>query len=151
MGPFVRVDTAFTEKGAVSVHYDPMIAKISVWGQTREEAIARMRVALDETRVEPPLNIDGTQKGSLRTNIEFLRKLCRNADVLNGNTTTDLIQRNPDLTTRMEGELPIEALIALGVYQSLQGDETENCTHSPQESQPIWSQRARLESMRGGL
>src|SRR5690606_35537633 len=63
-GPFVRVDTALTEAGEVSMNYDPMIAKISVWGQTREEAISRLRVALDETRVEPPKKPDGSRSGS---------------------------------------------------------------------------------------
>lgn len=97
-GAFVRTDTAFTEAGEVSVHYDPMIAKISVWAASREEAIARMRVALDETRVEPPKRARGLRTGSLRTNLSFLRRLVRNAQVLGGDTTTDLIAKNADLT-----------------------------------------------------
>src|SRR5690606_15791110 len=42
-GAFVRTDAAFTEAGEVSMNYDPMIAKISVWAPTREEAVERLR------------------------------------------------------------------------------------------------------------
>ncbi len=97
-GAFVRADSAFTDAGEVSLHYDPMIAKISVWGGTREQAIDRLRVALDETRVQPPRRADGTAQGSLRTNLSFLKRLVRNGTVRGGNTTTDLIARHPELT-----------------------------------------------------
>jgi len=43
----VRVDTGVFEGGEVSVYYDPMIAKLVTWGDSREEAIAQMRSALD--------------------------------------------------------------------------------------------------------
>jgi acetyl-CoA carboxylase biotin carboxylase subunit len=123
-GPFVRVDTAITEAGEISMHYDPMIAKISVWGRTREEAIGRMRVALDETRVEPPKRHDGSKRGSLKTNLEFLQKLVRNADVLGGDTTTDLITRNSELTKSLSTEesetaMSTEELVALSLHQIL--------------------------------
>ncbi len=97
-GPFVRVDTAFTGPGEVSLHYDPMIAKVSVWGQTRDAAVDRLRVALDEVRVESPRDEQGFRKGSLRTNLSFLQKLVRNEVVRGGDTTTDLIANHPDLT-----------------------------------------------------
>lgn len=123
-GPFVRVDTAITESGEVSMHYDPMIAKISVWGRTREEAIGRLRVALDETRVEPPKKRDGSKIGSLKTNLEFLQKLVRHPDVLGGDTTTDLIARNTTLTTLPTAEvtakeISIEEAVALSLHQLL--------------------------------
>jgi len=123
-GPFVRVDTAITEAGEISMNYDPMIAKISTWGRTREEAIARMRVALDETRVEPPKKRDGSKRGSLKTNLEFLQKLVRNGDVLRGDTPTDLIPRNPDLTKALsveesEKSLSDEEVVALSLHQIL--------------------------------
>ena len=106
-GAFVRTDSAFSRAGEVSVHYDPMISKVSVWAPTREEAVQRLRVALDEVRVESPKRNDGTRVGSLRTNLSFLKRLVRNETVISGNTTTDLIARNPDLTCVENGELKI--------------------------------------------
>ena len=116
----MRVDTAITEAGEVSLHYDPMIAKISCWAPTRAEAIARMRVALDETRVEPPKKGDGARVGSLRTNLEFLRRLSRNEDVLAGSTATDLIAKNKDLTELPSSAIPPEMAVALSLHQLLQ-------------------------------
>jgi len=47
-GPGIRVDSGVYEGWDVSRHYDPMIAKISVWARTREQARCRMLRALDE-------------------------------------------------------------------------------------------------------
>lgn len=155
-GPFVRVDTAITEAGEVSMHYDPMIAKISVWGQTREEAIGRMRVALDETRVEPPKKRDGSKKGSLKTNLDFLRKLVRHPDVLAGDTATDLIARNKDLTEVMSQEetakqLTVEEAVAISLHQLLLEQsvlgEPASTTGSANDSSP-WKIISRREGVR---
>lgn len=51
-GPGVRVDTHAYAGYKVSPHYDSMIAKLIVHAPTREEAIRRMRVALDEFHIE---------------------------------------------------------------------------------------------------
>jgi len=51
-GNGVRIDSAVYPGYTISPHYDSMIAKLIVWGQTREEAIARMKRALDEFLIE---------------------------------------------------------------------------------------------------
>ncbi len=61
-GPWVRVDGAFYPGYDVPIHYDPMMAKLIVWGRTRDDAIGRMRRALGE------LVITG-----VRTNASFYR------------------------------------------------------------------------------
>lgn len=63
-GMGVRVDSAAYSGLVISPHYDSMIAKLIVWGPTREEAIARMKRALDEFAVE-----------GIRTTIPFHQKV----------------------------------------------------------------------------
>lgn len=63
-GPGVRVDTGITSGNAITPYYDPMIAKLICWGETRAEAILRMRRALNEYRIM-----------GLRTNIPFHQAL----------------------------------------------------------------------------
>src|SRR5690606_12432350 len=43
----VRVDTGVYEGGEISMYYDPMVAKLVTYGETRDDAIAEMRAALD--------------------------------------------------------------------------------------------------------
>ena len=50
-GPGVRLDSAIYRGGEVSLYYDPMLAKVIVWGQNRAQAILRMRRALEEFRI----------------------------------------------------------------------------------------------------
>jgi acetyl-CoA carboxylase, biotin carboxylase subunit len=50
-GPGVRLETGVYAGWEVSLFYDPLLAKLVVWGETRPEAILRMRRALDEYRV----------------------------------------------------------------------------------------------------
>ncbi len=149
-GPFVRVDTALTEAGEVSMNYDPMIAKISTWGQTREEAISRMRVALEETRIEPPKKVSGMRIGSLRTNLEFLSKLCKDETVTGGDTTTDLIAKNTYLTTPASSDVVTpEAAIALSLYQLLELTHAfDEASGTSSSGASTWSIVAKREGVR---
>jgi acetyl/propionyl-CoA carboxylase alpha subunit len=91
-GPGVRLDTGVRQGDAVTPDYDPMLAKLIVWAPSRKEALQRMGRALDEFVVL-----------GCTTNIRFLRELCDHPDVVDGWTTTDMIDRlwpdgwNPDL------------------------------------------------------
>lgn len=147
-GPFVRIDSAFHEEGEVSVHYDPMIAKISVWAPTRDEAVARMRVALDETQIQPPQRQDGVSVGSLRTNLTFLRRLVRNDSVIQGKTTTDLISKNSDLTEETKEKLGMEAALALSLSQLLQDSKSVLIDGASGSTEGSWAWIARREGAR---
>lgn len=50
-GPGVRLDSGVEEGSEIPLHYDPMISKLTTWGATREQAVARMARALDEYEV----------------------------------------------------------------------------------------------------
>ena len=145
-GAFVRSDSAFGSEGEVSVHYDPMIAKISVWAPTREEALDRLRVALDETSVSSrhasPMARSRARFGRI---FRFLRRLVRNETVRGGDTTTDLIARNPDADRRCSplGELSdLGAALALSLYQLL----SEKRGREPRTSDSAKASRIRTGS-----
>ena len=80
-GPFVRNDCGVYEGAEISMFYDPMISKLIVWGQTRQEAIRRMARALDEYTVL-----------GIRTNLPFHRRVMREADFQSGVYDTGYIE-----------------------------------------------------------
>ena len=146
-GPFLRWDSSYETSGEVSLFYDPMIAKLSVWGRSRDEAVARMRVALDELSIEAPKDSKGGVKGSLKTNVVFLQKLSRCKDVIEGNTTTDLIPRNPSLTENVNSiEVSDATMIALSLLKLTEGMEVE--ADASQGAGSLWNQKAKWESLR---
>jgi propionyl-CoA carboxylase alpha chain len=80
------VDTGVYEGGEVSMFYDPMIAKLITWGDNREEAIARMRSALDRFIIRGVSN-----------NIAFLSALMAHPRYVAGNISTNMIaEEYPD-------------------------------------------------------
>ena len=78
---YVRVDTGVYEGGEVSMHYDPMIAKLITYDSTREQSITRMRRALDEYYIR-----------GISHNIPFLSALMAHPRFRAGNLTTNFIQ-----------------------------------------------------------
>jgi propionyl-CoA carboxylase alpha chain len=76
----VRVDTGVYEGGEISMYYDSMIAKLIVHGSTREQAIARMRDALN-----------GFVIRGVASNIAFQSALMKNPRFISGNFNTGLI------------------------------------------------------------
>lgn len=81
-GPGVRVDTAMYSGWSVPSQYDSLIAKLVVHAKTREEAIFRMRRALDEFIVE-----------GIKTTIPFHKKVLAHPDFLKGEFNTSFIER----------------------------------------------------------
>ena len=76
----VRVDTGVYEGGEVSMFYDPMVAKLITWGEDRDQAIRRMRAALDKFIVR-----------GISTNIAFLSALIAHEKYRTGNISTNTI------------------------------------------------------------
>ena len=85
-GGFVRVDTGVHEGGEISMYYDPMIAKLVTWGDTRDDAIHRMRDALDAYYIR-----------GVDSNIAFLSAVFSHPRFVAGRLSTDFIaEEYPD-------------------------------------------------------
>jgi acetyl-CoA carboxylase biotin carboxylase subunit len=81
-GNGIRVDTFVYEGYTIPANYDSMIAKIIATGKTRNEAISKMKRALEETVIE-----------GVDTNIDFLFKIIRNSNFLRGKYDTSFIEK----------------------------------------------------------
>ncbi len=80
-GHGVRIDTHVYAGYTIPPYYDSMIAKLIVTAQTREEAISKMKRALDEFVIE-----------GIKTTIPFHRQLMDNPDYISGNYTTKFME-----------------------------------------------------------
>jgi len=92
-GPGVRVDTHIYAGYTVPPFYDSLLAKVIVHGNTRHEALARMRQALDSFIIE-----------GVTTTIPFLARVMRHPDFVAGRVDTKFLEREPQLLTGQEGE-----------------------------------------------
>ncbi len=84
-GPGIRVDAGVSTGSEVSVYYDPMLAKLIVFGSDRPAAIARLQHALDT------FSIDG-----VRSNLPLLRWIARDEWFRDGRTTTSFLAQRLD-------------------------------------------------------
>jgi acetyl/propionyl-CoA carboxylase alpha subunit len=78
--PHVRVDSGVAEGSEVTVYYDPLLAKVIAWGETRSAAIERMIDALRAFEIEGP-----------RTNIPLHLRVLRNPAFVSGEYDTGLL------------------------------------------------------------
>ena len=84
-GPGIRDDSGVDANSEVSIHYDPMISKLAAWGRDRNEAIDRLRRALDEYHV-----------GGIKTTLPFFRQIVRDEEFVAGKLDTGFIGRFQD-------------------------------------------------------
>jgi len=106
--PGIRIDSGAYEGGEVSVHYDPLIAKLIADGETRE--IARRR-AIEALRNYPILGI--------RTNVSFLMDILEHPRFVSGDIDTRFLEtESKDLRTRSAGRPPAEALEIASMLRS---------------------------------
>lgn len=81
-GRGVRIDSGIYCNYTVPSYYDPMIAKIIVHGKDRNEAVRKMKMALNEFHIE-----------GIKTNAPLLREILRDSDFKSGNTNIEFINR----------------------------------------------------------
>ncbi len=103
----VRVDAGVQSGDSISIHYDPMIAKIIVYDRTRADAIRRMDAALRDTAVL-----------GVTTNLSFLRALVNHPAFAAGEVDTGFIERHlPELLPPEAGAPPAVVFIAAALSE----------------------------------
>jgi propionyl-CoA carboxylase alpha chain len=98
-GTILRNDTGVFEGGEISIYYDPMIAKLCTWGQTRDKAIAAMSDALDAFEVE-----------GIGHNLPFLAAVMDHKRFQSGKITTGFIAE--EYPGGFQGVAPDQSLLA---------------------------------------
>ena len=97
----VRIDSGVREGDAISPYYDPMIAKLIVWGENRAAALAGMAAALRECEI-----------AGLNTNVDFLGRVIASNAFASAALDTGLIERNRAELLPTDPALPPQALAA---------------------------------------
>ncbi len=120
----VRVDTGVEEGDEITPHYDPMIAKLIVWDEHRDAALARMRRALADYRVV-----------GVTTNIDFLSRLVACPAFAGADLDTGLIERSrgflfPEATATPKEVLQVAAVGEL-LYEAHQAREQAKTSGDP--------------------
>ncbi|MEO8215852.1 MAG: acetyl-CoA carboxylase biotin carboxylase subunit [Acidobacteriota bacterium] len=136
-GPGIRNDNGVYSGYTVPIYYDPMLSKLIVWGSSREEAIARMRRALSEYRV------DGVQ-----TTIPFYLSIMDSEDFAAARFDTGFIDRLlPDLDLETAEQFHLDAAIAAAAI--LEYEQSQDI-RIPDEGQSGWKRAGRAEAIERG-
>ncbi len=93
-GMGVRVDGYVYKGFEIPVYYDPLIAKVIVWGRDRTEAVSRLKRALRESRIIGAKN-----------SLPFLRRIVETPDFIKGNYNTHFIEKNHKF---LMGKAPVD-------------------------------------------
>jgi 3-methylcrotonyl-CoA carboxylase alpha subunit len=124
----VRIDSGVREGDAISQFYDPMIAKLIVWGDDRASALRRLRAALAAYQV-----------AGVTTNVEFLHRIAGHPAFANADLDTGLIARNQAALLPAPA-LDDEALAAVALAEVLElGDETHRQANASAEPHAPWN------------
>jgi 3-methylcrotonyl-CoA carboxylase alpha subunit len=127
----VRVDTGVVQGDEVSVFYDPMIAKLIVWDENRDKALARLTKALTE------YHIDGVV-----TNIDFLYNLTSSGPFKAAQIDTGFIEKNHDLLLLNDKQdiktlLPVAVLYLMLISQQHSASNVQD-PYSPWSLSNAW-------------
>jgi len=148
-GPGIRRDSGMYEGWTVPIDYDPLLAKLVGYGETRDDAINRLHRALYEYFV-----------GGIKTNISLFRRILQDPDFRAGKFDTGFLDRL--LAKAGDGEndrRPLIAAIGAGIFATLDpqatlpganGDAATAAANGtvPQSELSAWKRAGRLEAMR---
>ena len=138
-GPGVRVDTHLYTGYTISVFYDPLIAKLATWGLSRQEAVKRMRNALEEFKIE-----------GVKTTIPFHKRIMEDEDFLKGDIHINFVDERIGKLLP-EKALTEEEVAALTVVLANQIAEAKVKALIPRREQKgvsLWKAAGRIRGLR---
>lgn len=131
-GNGVRDDGGIYEGSEISIYYDPMISKFCCYGRTREEAIGRLRRALQEYEV-----------GGIKTTLPFFREIVEDAEFIDGKLDTGFISRWQERREKREAN-EVEKDLAI-IAAALNNNKNQTVTTvSNKEIKSRWQEAGRL-------
>jgi acetyl-CoA carboxylase biotin carboxylase subunit len=136
-GPGIRVDSGIGSGDIVTLHYDPLLAKLIVLAENRQEALRKMAWALDRYTVL-----------GLTTNIPFLSEVIAHEAFGRGQTTTDFVERYFSGWQAPAPPPPDLALIAAALAEML--EERLPLEAEEQREGDVYSPWTRLKAFRVG-
>lgn len=130
-GPYVRVDSGIYEGWEIPLFYDPLISKLIVWSEKREEALQKMKEALKEYIII-----------GVKTIIPFLLKIIQNEDFKKGNYHTNFLKEF-DIEEEEEKDEKLLKVAILGLLLENKGMEIK----TKKESYNAWKIINRLRGL----
>jgi acetyl-CoA carboxylase, biotin carboxylase subunit len=135
-GPGVRLDSAIYEGYEVTPYYDSMLAKLVCWGETRAEAIIRMRRALDEYKIM-----------GLKTNIPFHQRLMDSQRWLGGRYDTHFVEEEFEMRADEDAlQADVAAIVATLVEHNARQKSSQIVQRNERDTSN-WKWVARYERM----
>jgi acetyl/propionyl-CoA carboxylase alpha subunit len=126
-GPNIRNDSGIYTGMEVTPYYDPMLSKLIVFAENREECVDKMIWSLSKYIIL-----------GITTNIPFLMKVMGHNEFKKGNITTHFIDNYFKDWTITKKALPLHALIALAVYDSLHSQSQETVRYKESDPHSPW-------------
>jgi acetyl/propionyl-CoA carboxylase alpha subunit len=111
-GPGIRVDSGIAEGDEVTVHYDPLLAKLIASAETRTLAIGRAAAALEAYAIL-----------GIRTNLPFLRRLLAHPRFLAGDIDTGWLDAEGDTLKLSPSDDTLAALVAAAVHAAREREQ----------------------------
>jgi acetyl-CoA carboxylase biotin carboxylase subunit len=124
-GTNIRVDDAFEEGMEIPIYYDPMIAKLVVWGDDREVAIQRMIQAIDQYQVS-----------GIKHNLDFCKYVLKHEAFVSGDFDTNFIKHYFDSPKRVYEKMEEESEVFDSIFATI-WDNLKTKNESEFISRPI--------------
>ncbi|GJM07619.1 MAG: 3-methylcrotonyl-CoA carboxylase subunit alpha [marine bacterium B5-7] len=125
--PHVRLDTGVQTGDHITPFYDPMIAKLIVWGNDRHDAITRMQQTLAETHIV-----------GVKNNVALLRRIVAHPDFANAKLSTHFIDMHQDTLMPAPTPMPADCICLAAVATICQQQDVAIAASDPWAASDAW-------------